>query len=236
MQNLLGGILSDIPIRWGLTGTIPKNEHEKIILECTIGPVVNSIAPKTLQDAGILANCHIDVIQLQDKFDFSDFQAEYKYLVEDTDRLTWLANFVEKISKKGNTLVLVNRVNTGKILEELIPNSVFISGQMKVSDRKEHYDDIHHAEDRTIIATFGVAAVGINIPRIFNLVLFEPGKSFVRVIQSIGRSLRLAKDKDYAQIFDVASSCKYSKRHLAERKRYYKEKEYPFKIQKTNWS
>ena len=86
-----------------------------------------------------------------------------------------------------------------------------------------------------MIATYGVAAVGINVPRIFNLILVEPGKSFIRVVQSIGRSLRVAKDKDHARIFDITSTCKYSKRHLAERKKYYKEMEYPYTIDKVKW-
>jgi len=79
-----------------------------------------------------------------------------------------------------------------------------------------------------------VAAVGINIPRIFNLVLLEPGKSFVRVIQSIGRGIRKAEDKDHVEIWDITSACKYSKRHLIERKKFYKEAKYPFAITKVN--
>jgi superfamily II DNA or RNA helicase len=84
------------------------------------------------------------------------------------------------------------------------------------------------------VATYGVAAVGINIPRIFNLVLIEPGKSFVRVIQSIGRGIRRAEDKDHVEIWDIASACKYAKRHLTERKKFYKEAKYPFVITKVN--
>ena len=38
------------------------------------------------------------------------------------------------------------------------------------------------ADNKVIIATYGVASVGINIPRIFNLVLIEPA-ILVRVIQ-----------------------------------------------------
>jgi superfamily II DNA or RNA helicase len=78
-----------------------------------------------------------------------------------------------------------------------------------------------------------VAAVGINIPRIFNLVLIEPGKSFVRVIQSIGRGIRKAEDKDFVQIWDITSQCKYSKRHLTERKKFYADAKYPYKITKV---
>jgi superfamily II DNA or RNA helicase len=79
-----------------------------------------------------------------------------------------------------------------------------------------------------------VAAVGINIPRIFNLVLIEPGKSFVRVIQSIGRGIRKAEDKDFVQIWDITSQCKYAKRHLTERKKFYKDAKYPFTVTKVN--
>jgi superfamily II DNA or RNA helicase len=85
------------------------------------------------------------------------------------------------------------------------------------------------------VATFGVAAVGINIPRIFNLVLLEPGKSFVRVIQSIGRGIRKADDKDFVQIWDITAATKYAKRHLTERKRFYKEAKYPFNIEKVKY-
>jgi superfamily II DNA or RNA helicase len=85
------------------------------------------------------------------------------------------------------------------------------------------------------VATYGVAAVGINIPRIFNLVLIEPGKSFVRVIQSIGRGIRKAEDKDFVQIWDVTSTCKFAKRHITTRKKFYNEANYPFVVEKVDW-
>jgi superfamily II DNA or RNA helicase len=85
------------------------------------------------------------------------------------------------------------------------------------------------------VATYGVASVGINIPRIFNLVLLEPGKGFVRVIQSIGRGVRKANDKEHVEIWDIASTAKYSKKHLTERKRFYKEAKYPFTLEKVDY-
>ena len=103
------------------------------------------------------------------------------------------------------------------------------------SERKENYDEVSEAEGKVIVATYGVAAVGINIPRIFNLVLIEPGKSFVRVIQSIGRGIRKAQDTDHVQIWDITSSAKFSKRHLTERKKFYREAKYPFHIEKVDY-
>jgi superfamily II DNA or RNA helicase len=106
---------------------------------------------------------------------------------------------------------------------------------MHTDDRNEHYNEVKTVDNKVIIATYGVAAVGINIPRIFNLVLIEPGKSFVRTIQSIGRGLRQAVDKDSVNIYDIASTCKYSKRHLTERKKFYDEAKYPYKISKIQY-
>ena len=136
---------------------------------------------------------------------------------------------------KLDTLVLVNRIDTGKAIINQVPDSVFIHGDVKSKDRKSEYDEIKTSDNKIIVATYGVAAVGLNIPRIFNLILIEPGKSFTRVIQSIGRGIRKAKDKDFVQIWDITSTCKYAKRHLTERKKFYKEAKYPFTQEKLDW-
>ena len=87
-----------------------------------------------------------------------------------------------------------------------------------------------------MVATFGVASTGITIPRIFNVVIIEPGKSFVRTIQSIGRGLRKAKDKDSVMIYDICGTNKYSSKHVLERLRYYKEARYPYtRLKITDW-
>ena len=112
---------------------------------------------------------------------------------------------------------------------------MFVSGATKNTDRKEQYDHVSSSDNKIIVATYGVAAVGINIPRIFNLMLIEPGKSFVRVIQSIGRGVRKAKDKDFVQIWDITSTCRFAKRHLTKRKQFYREANYPFDMQKMEW-
>jgi superfamily II DNA or RNA helicase len=156
-------------------------------------------------------------------------------LTTNEKRIQYIASILNNIKTSGNTLILVDRISAGTMLQELIPGSVFVKGDVKLKDRKEAYDEINEGTNHVVIATYGVAAVGINIPRIFNLVLLEPGKSFVRVIQSIGRGVRKAKDKDFVQIWDITSTCKFAKRHLTQRKKFYKEAEYPFTIEKQDW-
>jgi len=142
---------------------------------------------------------------------------------------------LNRIAESGNTLVLIDRVGPGKELASKINNAVFVSGATKAKARKDEYDEIATSTDKVIVATYGVAAVGINIPRIFNLVLVEPGKSFVRVIQSIGRGIRKAEDKDFVQIWDITSTCKFAKRHLTKRKQFYRDAQYPFAVEKVDW-
>ena len=236
LKNLLTRNLRNAPIRWGLTGTIPKEKFEFEALHASIGPVIGQITAKELQDKGVLSDCHVNVVQLIDIVEHRDYQSELKYLTSNEKRIEYISKMMNSISNTGNTLILVDRISAGEALEKLIPNSTFVSGAVKVKDRKETYDTIREGTNEVIIATYGVAAVGLNIPRIFNLVLIEPGKSFVRVIQSIGRGVRKAKDKDFVQIWDITSTCKFAKRHLTQRKKFYKEAQYPFTIEKIDWN
>lgn len=236
LKNLLTQNMCNAPIRWGLTGTIPKEPFEFESIFASLGPVIHSVKTHQLQEKGVLASCHVTIAQLVDYKMFKTYADEYKYLVTDEDRMTYISDMIKKISTTGNTLVLINRIESGKFLNKAIPESVFISGEVKTKDRKEEYDEIKTSDNKIIIATYGVAAVGINIPRIFNLILIEPGKSFVRVIQSIGRGVRKADDKDFVQIWDITSTCKFAKRHLTQRKKYYNESKYPYTIDKIEWN
>jgi len=236
LKTLLTGVFSHVPIRWGLTGTIPKEEYEKVSIFCSLGPVVGKLSANELQEAGHLANCHVNIVQLVDHVEYKDYQSELKYLLETDGRLDYIGNLVNRVNETGNTLVLVDRIATGKLLvERLGDKAVFVSGSTKAKDRKDEYDEVATSTGKIIVATYGVAAVGINIPRIFNLVLLESGKSFVRVIQSIGRGIRKAEDKDFVQIWDITSTCKFAKRHLTRRKAFYKEANYPFSVEKAEW-
>jgi len=235
LKTLLSGPFAQVPIRWGLTGTIPKEDYARQSINCMLGPVVGHLSASELQEAGHLAQCHVNVVQLMDHREYNNYQSELKYLIETAERLDYIARLISTIVDSGNTLILVDRISAGRALAERLPGSVFVSGATKAGERKEHYDEVAEASDKIIIATYGVAAVGINIPRIFNLVLLEPGKSFVRVIQSIGRGIRRAEDKDFVQIWDITSTCKFAKRHLTKRKAFYKEANYPFTVEKAEW-
>jgi len=236
LKTLLTGVMSHVPIRWGLTGTVPKEQFEFQAIHVSLGPVVSRLQAAELQDRGVLAQCHVNIVQLVDHVEYNNYQSELKYLLEESGRLDTMASLIARVNETGNTLVLVDRIAAGEeLVRRLGDRAVFVSGATKGTERQDHYDEVAEATDKIIVATYGVAAVGINIPRIFNLVLVEPGKSFVRVIQSIGRGIRKAEDKDHVEIWDITSTCKFAKRHLAKRKQFYKEARYPFTQERLDW-
>ncbi len=236
LQKLLSGPFSNVPIRWGLTGTIPKDDHERVGCISSLGPIVGNLSSKELQDMGVLADLDINILQLQDgALGFSSYAQELKWLVTDPNRIDQLSQIIKGFAANGNTLVLIDRIKTGEMLAENNDDWVFISGSMKTKDRQDEYAEVSEMDNKVIVATYGVAAVGINIPRIFNLIMIEPGKSFVRVIQSIGRGIRKAEDKDYVQVVDITSNLKYSKRHLTKRKAFYREQNFRHTVTKVEY-
>ena len=235
LKNLLTGSLACIPIRWGMTGTTPEHLFQEIALEVSIGETINRLTAKELQDLGHLAQCHVNIVQVQDNGGFKSYQEELKHLVTNLARMKFIAERITKISETGNTLVLVDRIKAGELLDDFLDDAIFLSGSDKVETRKEHYEEVAKTDNKIIVATYGIASTGINIPRIFNLIIIEPGKSYVKVIQSIGRGIRKAKDKDFVQIWDFTSSLKYSKRHLTKRKKFYRKVQYPFTVTKVNY-
>ena len=56
LKNLLTQNLCNAPIRWGLTGTVPKEKFEYEQIFASLGPVVGGIKAHELQDIGVLSS------------------------------------------------------------------------------------------------------------------------------------------------------------------------------------
>lgn len=235
IQKVCNETFKDVPIRWGLTGTVPKDKSDKLSLFMSIGPVVHHLDSKELQDKGVLADCDIACIKLEDKSVFLEYADEMKYLSTNKERLSFINNLLENIVKeKGNTLVLVNRIATGELMEKDLLSKgcdcIFLDGSVKSADRMEEYKSINTSNNKIIIATSQIASTGLDIPRLFNLVLLDYGKSFIKTIQSIGRGLRIGRDKTHIDIFDIFSTTPFSRKHFNDRIHYYNDKQFRFKV------
>lgn len=259
ISKLLNEYGKNIPYRFGVTGTLPKEPSDEMSVKIAVGPVRYNIPAHVLMEQGHLAQLQTEIIQTDidlhsqyqqylDEKDFMDtlgkprtyiqfcdsylpdWPAEKRFLQHDEIRLQWIADYITKKrdEKKGNTLILVDGIAFGKKLSGMVENSIFLQGKDKMKERKKVYDSFKTEDNLVIFATVQIASTGLDIPRIFNLVTIDIGKSFTRVIQSIGRSLRKADDKDSAHYSDICANLKYSKKHSRERIKYYKEAKYEY--------
>lgn len=225
------------PYRFGFTGTFPKPTIDQMSLNGAIGSVLYEINAADLIRMGYLAQLEIEPVEIQEVApeEFPDYGSERAFINKNAERLDFIADLIiAKAEQYGNTLVLVNSIKQGKELQKLIKDSVFLHGATENEVRAEWYHLFENCDDLIVIATFGIASTGISIDRVFNLMMVDAGKSFIKTIQSIGRGLRKAGDKDRVHCVDIHSSLKWSRKHFRERKKYYVEAQYP--VMKTTKS
>lgn len=233
------GLFAHVPIRYGMSGTIPKNKSESIYLKLAIGDVVENVSTKELQNKNFLADSQITLIKLKEDFNPTEglsviekqsgksWDIEKKYLQSNPKRLNFISKMISSVSGKGNTLVLCTTLKTGHYIEEQLKQQnidvIYIAASMSAKKRQAQYKSITDDTNKVLISTVALAAVGIDVPSLNKIVLVDNGKSFQKVIQAIGRGLRLSKNKTKVDIIDIGSDIGSSKNHIKERIKYYKE-------------
>ena len=244
IQKLLIQHGSHIPVRVGCTGTMPKEPADYKSVYAAIGArEVYTITAVELMKRGLLATVNINQLILKDADDpkndkFAEYDHEKKALIANAPRNKWIADFIVDLSASdGNTLVLVSSIPVGKKLQKMIGDekSVFIYGKDDTEVRQQVYALFETHNNITVIANVQIASVGLSIDRIFNLVLLDIGKAFTRVVQAIGRSLRMASDKTHAEVYDIGTNYSFGMTHARKRVTFYRDAEYPYKTTQINY-
>ena len=234
--------------RFGTTGTLDGSQVHKLVLEGLFGPVKKVTTTAALQEKQQLAKINIDILQLKytkderEKLKGGTYQEEIDFLVSHEKRNRFIRNLA--LSLDGNTLVLFNLVERhGKVLRDLIQEKIeedrklfYVSGEVKTHDREAIRKIVETQESAIVLASLGTFSTGINIRNIHNILFASPSKSQIRVLQSIGRGLRVSDDGRTTRLYDVADDLRvknhlnFTLRHSAERIKIYKEETFPFKV------
>ena len=238
------------PNKFGLTGTLPNDDFNRWSILGKIGPVLYSKKSSELRDdLGTIADVEVQVLRLvhrssPKKYSCApgepyDSLAQYNNEIEFLYESPWRTKFVSSIVNKlnGNVLILVDRLFQGEILQESILNSgdketYFISGEMPVEDRADICEKMETQDNIACVAMDTIFSTGISVKNLKYIVFVCIGKSQVKVLQSIGRSLRLHDNKTKSIIFDISDWTKYSSDHLLERIEFYKQEEIKYEVRK----
>lgn len=261
LKTIIAKAAKNIPHRFGVTGTLPKDKCDQMTIKVMLGPVLAEIKAKELQDRGYLATLDITmhkmIEDLKKQYDdylsiptidkqlsykdfkasyFPDYKSEKAFVHKNKNRMQAIANIIVQRSVYGNVFCLVDNIEFGKALSAAIEGSVFLYGKNDVDERAAVYAQFKDRNDMIVIANAKIASTGLSIDRINELFLIDLGKSFIKIIQSIGRGLRMAKDKQHVNVHDIGTDLKYGNKHALERAKHYAEAEYPFKKVKVDYS
>lgn len=229
-DNKVSELVESIETRskFGLTGTMPTDKINSWNILKIIGPEIYTKHSKELRAEGYLTAAVVDIINIKYK-DRIKRQGKNKYFNE----LSFLYNneFRNTIIKKlandlgGNTLILVNHLEHGEALYNTFSksNTYYINGSVEVEERERIKQLLESNTDINVIAMSSIFSTGINVKKIHNVIFGFGGKAFIRIMQSIGRGLRLHDSKKVLRIIDICDvDTTYSQEHMVERIQIYK--------------
>ena len=222
--------------RYGFTGTLPPDKIDQWNVIGQLGPIVYQEKTEDLKRKKYVSNFRIIILNLIHsqipKFILNltkpaeAYFNELTFLMKNDKRNSIICNLAKKLPK--NTLIMVDRIEHGVVLEQKLKESCdssrpihFIQGLTEMQERERIRELMDQRVDVIVVAISKIFSTGINIPNLHNIIFASAGKAKIKIMQSIGRALRLHPTKTMAYIFDVADNTKYGKIHINERKKLY---------------
>lgn len=235
--------------KFGFTGTLPEANCDQWNIIGKIGPVLFEKRSFELRQDNYITNAEAKIFNIQynnppryKKEDLEDpsawFRMEQDFLVENTFRNEFISKFCGGLN--NNVLVLVDLIKHGEkiysTVKTLCPSKevFFIRGEVEVEDREKAKQIMEKQSNVICIAISKIFSTGISINNIHYIIFAGGGKAKVKILQSIGRGLRLHENKNKLVIIDIADQLKYSGAHSIKRLDLYKSEriifqEYTFK-------
>jgi superfamily II DNA or RNA helicase len=215
--------------RLGLSASPWRDDGADLLIDSCFGKRLVDIDASTLIKDKWLVPVEIVFVKINTDFDkYLTYASVYKrHIVENERRNRYIAK--KAIEESGNgrsTLILVKQIAHGKVLEEMVPDAVFVSGTTSIKKRKKILDEFRDGTIKILIAT-SIFDEGIDVKRVSCLILAGSGKSSTRALQRIGRVLRTFEGKADAIVYDFMDTAQYVCAHARARKKIYKtEKEF----------
>jgi|694.fasta_scaffold94772_4 superfamily II DNA or RNA helicase len=228
--------------KFGFTGTLPEDVSDRWNVLGKVGPVLIQKKSSELRKRDILTNAEVKIFKI-DYLDDPPYDYKVKgqenYMIElDFIYKSIFRNYVIQSTCKSfnkNILILVNHLVHGDLLYSILSNKfpdrevVFIKGDVSTQDRDKAKQMMEKRNNVICVAMSSIFSTGVNIKNIHMIIFAALGKSFTRVVQSIGRGLRKHKDKNKLIIIDIADKLRFGTKHYMKRKTIYTSEQIEFK-------
>jgi len=243
--NQINKILKQLntPIRFGFTGTMPEDKLDQWNIIGKIGPIIYEKSSFELRKENFVTSviCNILEISYNDKPKYVEtlnpterYRTELEFLFENKFRNNLMCTLANNAT--NNVLILVDYIKHGEAIYKYLSEHAtrkkifFIQGSVEVEDREQIKGLMEKESNVVAIAISKIFSTGINVKNLHYIFFAAGGKAKVKVIQSIGRGLRLHENKSKLQIFDFADQLTYGRRHEIKRQTLYDQETIPYKI------
>ena len=242
VNNILCKIHTDN--RFGFTGTLPPDNLDKWNIFGKIGPQLYEKMAHELRDEKYVTPATVHVLELnyntpnEEIYQGTNSNAYYLqenvFIRNSEYRNTLLSKLCNKLD--NNTLILVDYIEHGELLTEALRNICqnkdiyFIQGSVETDERKRIQNFMESKKNIVVVAISKIFSTGINIKNLHYIIFAGGGKAKIKIVQSIGRGLRLHIDKQELIIFDIADNLRYGQRHIEQRLSLYDNEDIKYKF------
>jgi superfamily II DNA or RNA helicase len=218
--------------RFGLSATPWREDNQEIRLEGCMGKKLIDISPTFLINRGFLVPPRIFMVPIQFSEESDKYADSYtKHITKCWERNYRIKQFAEAFQEEGKpVMIIVDRIEHGNILQEIIKNSIFVPGSDKGEDDPDDQEQDYRrrmldACEKNEIILIGTQWLntGIDAPAISVLIMAGSTQASATVLQTVGRVIRTHKEsgKTEAVVIDFMDSDKHMRKHSLARKRVY---------------
>jgi superfamily II DNA or RNA helicase len=236
-KTQIGKVIANIPTphKFGFTGTLPDEKITVWNVIGKIGPILYEKNSYDIRKKGTITDIEVNVVICKHKnppifvgdpnIPTDLYNQEFDYIMNLQSRNDIIRKIVGSLS--GNILVIVDRLDYGAnllaILSSLGRKTFFISGDTSTEERQRIIQMMETENGIITIAMSTIFSTGLSVNNLHYALFTYIGKSNVKIVQSIGRTVRKHDDKNKAVVFDISDNLKYSFKHLRDRMAIYKE-------------
>lgn len=218
--------------RFGLSATPWREDNQEIRLEGCMGKKLIDISPTFLINRGFLVPPRIFMVPIHFSEESDKYADSYtKHITKCWERNYRIKQFAEAFQEEGKpVMIIVDRIEHGNILQEIIKNSVFVPGSDKGEDDPDDQEQDYRrrmldACEKNEIILIGTQWLntGIDAPAISVLIMAGSTQASATVLQTVGRVIRTHREsgKTEAVVIDFMDSDKHMRKHSLARKRVY---------------
>jgi superfamily II DNA or RNA helicase len=215
-----------VPIKFGVTATLPTNEETRLVLEGLVGEVVDEMTFKEATDLGILAVPKIKLIKVEpySQYDVTKYSDIYEEaIVNNRPRNRQILMAIKELNKEGlSTVTYVQRKDHIAKLMEMSKYPAInvdlhsVQGDVDGDERVILKQDLHEKKIMNVVATV-VWREGVNIKSLNAIIIAGGGKNEKDLIQACGRGARIDEGKNEFVIVDFVDEARYLSNHFCAR-------------------